>query len=91
MKKNYQLLQILNNINDKISLRLESIENTQKELKSDINSMTKLVEKIYHAQLTTLSHQKLVSLQKSSITLSICSLTRVLPRRLLPTFNLLYA
>ena len=79
------------NINDQISLRLESIENTQKELKRDINSMMKLLEKIYQAQLTTLGHQKLVSLQKSFITLSICSLTRKLPRHLLPTFNLLYA
>ncbi len=46
---------------DSINLRLESMENKLKELQSEQMSTIKLLEKIYQAQLTTLSHQKLVS------------------------------
>jgi hypothetical protein len=44
-----------------VAILAESLENKVKELQSGQNSMMKLLEKIYQAQLTTLSHQKLVS------------------------------
>ena len=44
------------------NLRFESIENSIKELRNEQNKMTKLLEKVYQAQLKTLSQQKLVSL-----------------------------
>jgi hypothetical protein len=46
---------------DSINLRLESLENKVKELQSEQKTMIKLLEKMYQAQLTILSHQKLVS------------------------------
>ena len=42
--------------------RFESIENTIKELRNEQNRMTKLLKKVYQAQLKTSSQQKLVSL-----------------------------
>ncbi|CAF1999859.1 unnamed protein product [Rotaria magnacalcarata] len=48
-----------NGMNEETNLRIESIEKTLNEIRSEQNSMMKLLEKIYQAQLTTLSHQKL--------------------------------
>lgn len=48
-------------MNDSYNIRLETIERIVKELEVEQNGLKKLLEKIYQAELTILSHQKLVS------------------------------